>query len=418
MTASPPRTAGAPPQPLRLTYLIGSYPVLTETFIDREVEGLLRAGVDLQIISIRQPGTTLSPAQQALKGRVTYLLPPSIVALIASQLAAAVRHPRAYFGTLAWLLTRPHGSASRLKTAMHVATGAYAAWVLRKRRGIHIHAHFVDRAATVALVTSRLLATTYSVTAHAADLYASPALLPERIGLAKFAVTCTEYNRGYLAELLGPVGRRVLRIYHGLELEHYDGRRISTGGPPIIVSVGQLKEKKGLEFLIEACRLLRDRGREVRCVIIGDGPLRAKLEQRIDALGLRGQVELAGAMPHEAVIDHYRRGVVFVLPCLIAADGDRDGIPNSILEAMAMSLPIVSTPISGIPEAVRDGEFGSLVAPRDAAALAVALDRLLDDPLAADRMGAAGRRFVMNEFDVRRNLDRLLEAFADATARA
>lgn len=403
---------------LQLTYIIGSYPSLTETFIDREVEGLLRAGVDLRIVSIRRAGATLSPAQQALKRRVTYLLPPSIPALVASQLAAVVRHPRTYLGTLAWLLGRPQGGGSRLKTVMHVITGAYAAWVLRHRRGIHIHAHFVDRAATVALVASRLLKTTYSVTAHAADLYASPALLPERIGQAAFAATCTEYNRKHLATMLGPAGSRVLRIYHGLDLADYDGRRAGAAEPPVIVSVGQLKEKKGLQFLVEACRLLRDRGRDVHCIIIGEGPLRAELERRISALELQDHVALTGALPHPAVIDHYRRARLFALPCVVADDGDRDGIPNAILEAMAMALPVVSTTISGIPEVVRDGETGCLVPPRDVAALAGALEHLLDDPSAGSRMGAAARQFVMEEFDVQRNLVRLLDAFADATTRA
>jgi glycosyltransferase involved in cell wall biosynthesis len=402
---------------LRLTYVIGSYPVLTETFIDREVEGLLSAGVDLRIISIRQPGTTLSPAQQAIRRRVTYLLPPSVPALIVSQLAAAIRHPRAYFGTIAWLLTRRHEGASRTKTLLHAVTGAHAAWVLRDRRGVHLHAHFVDRAATVALVASRLLGTTYSVTAHAADVYAHPALLKERIGEAAFAATCTEYNRRYLADRLGPAGQRVQRIYHGLPVDAYRGRRVHADGPRLLVAIGQLKEKKGLAYLIEACRLLCDRDRDVRCTIIGDGPLRPDLERQIADLGLADRVELAGAMPHPAAIDHLARAFAFVLPCVIADDGDRDGIPNAILEAMAMGLPVVSTPVSGIPEVVRDGETGYLVPERDAPALASAVERLLDDQSTADRMGAAGREFVTAEFDVERNLRRLLDAFTNVTSR-
>lgn len=398
---------------LQLSYIIGTYPVLTETFIDREVETLRDRGVDLEIVSIRRTGGKLSPSQRALSHGVRYLLPASVPRLVLAHLTAALRRPRTYFGTLAWLLTRPH-TAARSRTALHFATGVYAAWVLRDRRGVHIHAHFVDRAATVALVAARLLNTTYSVTAHAREIYVHPVLLPERLDQAAFVVTCTEYNRGHLADLLGPVGgSKIMRLYHGVDLTAYAGadRGAIAGSDPILLAVARLTEKKGLRYLIEACRLLADRGRAIRCEIVGDGPLRDDLERQVVELGLEDVVVLAGALPFPEVLERYRRAWAVVLPCIVASDGDRDGIPNTIIEAMAGQLPVVSTPISGIPEVVRDGDTGLLVAEADAAAIADAVERLLDDRDLATLLGARGRALVQREFDLGRNVDRLLARF-------
>jgi colanic acid/amylovoran biosynthesis glycosyltransferase len=398
---------------LRLTYVVGTYPVLTTTFIDREVQGLLDLGADLRIVSIRRPSMTLSPAQEAIRTRVTYLLPVSIPRLVASHAYWLVRRPKTVLGVLVWLLRRPHGEGSRLRTVLHVSTALYAAYTLRDRRGVHIHAHFVDRAATVALVMGRLLDASYSVTAHANDIYLRPVLLPEKFAGATFAATCTEYNRRHLVDVLGPgLGDKVARIYHGLDLAGYGARPEPNGARPLIVTVGQLKEKKGLRHLIDACRILADRGVELECEIVGDGPLRRELADQIQALRLGDRVRLTGALPHPEVVDRYRRASVFVLPCVVAADGDRDGIPNAILEAMAMAIPVVSTPISGIPEVVHEGETGLLVPPADPTALADTLQRLLADRELRRDLGARGHEFVTAEFDIGRNVRRLADAFA------
>lgn len=406
---------------LRLSYIIGTYPVLTETFIDREIRHLLDLGIDLEIVSIRRPRSDLSPAQRDLSRRVRYLLPVSWTGLLLSQLTAAIGRPRTYFGTLAWLLSREHDGAPRRRTAFHFVTGVYLARVLRRRRGIHLHAHFVDRAATVALVASRFLDTTYSVTAHAREIYVDAFLLRERIGEAVFAATCTEYNRRYLADLVGPtVAPRVLRLYHGLDLKTYlDGpERAPSAERPLLLAVAQLAERKGLRYLVEACRILADRGRAFECEIIGDGPLRGELERQVRELGLEDRVRLTGPLPYPDVVARYPRAAAFVLPCIVTSEGDRDGIPNVILEAMAAAVPVVSTPVSGIPEVLRDDETGLVVPERDAPAIVDAVERLLDDPALGTRLGAAARSFVSSEFDLTRNIDRLVDRFAGVASGA
>jgi colanic acid/amylovoran biosynthesis glycosyltransferase len=396
---------------VRLTYIIGSYPVLTETFIDREVQLLIERGVDLEIVSIRRPGANLSPSQEELSRRVRYLLPISLLALGSALLTAMVRHPKTYFGTLFWLLTRRDNSA-RLRTVLHFLTGVYAAWVLRDRRDVHLHAHFADRAATVAMVASRLLGSTYSLTAHAREIYVKPVLLLERIDQATFTVTCTEYNRRYLSGVVGSaVASRIIRLYHGLDLAAFEDVRPSRNDGPRLLAVAQLMERKGLRYLIEACRLLVDRGHHINCEIIGDGPLRRELQELIHDLKLGELVAMVGPQSHEFVVDAYRRATVFVLPCIVAGDGDRDGIPNVILEAMAARVPVISTAVSGIPEVVADRVTGWLINEADSAAIADAVEELAAQPDLATRVAERGHAFVRREFDLSRNVDQLLQLF-------
>lgn len=398
--------------PLRLTYIIGTYPSLTTTFIDREILAARRSGVDVRILSIRRSSGRLSAEQERLREDVTYLLPVAWLPLIAGHLRFALFDAGIYFGTLLYLLTRPHpGLRARLMTLLHFAEGVYAAYLLRRNPGGQLHAHFVDRAATVALVASRLLRVPYSVTAHANDIYVHPVLLPEKLGAASSVITCTGYNQAHLVKLgAGRFDRKVQCIYHGLDLQHYQPRNRARSGKPLLLSVGQLKEKKGLTYLIDACTLLHERGYSFECQIVGAGPLRSTLEAQIQQSGLADVVRLCGALPHAEVIDKFGQASMFVLPCVLGANGDRDGIPNALLEAMAMQLPVVSTAISGIPEVVADGVNGLLVPPADTEALATALARLLDDADLRHELGVQGRRTVAEQFDVEWNVRRMLVA--------
>jgi glycosyltransferase involved in cell wall biosynthesis len=297
-------------------------------------------------------------------------------------------------------------------TFFHFAAGVYAAHFLRDQDYDQIHAHFIDRAATLALVASRLLDIPYSVTAHANDIYVNPILLHEKLGEAKFVATCTGYNQAHLARLgADSFGHKLRCIYHGLDVGNYQPASRVSSDKPMVIAVGQLKEKKGFAYLIEACHMLKERGYHFECQIVGEGPLRQDLEARIRQLFLQDTVTLCGALPHQDVIDKYKQSTIFVLPCIVGSDGDRDGIPNAVLEALAMQRPVVSTRHSGIPEVVEDGVNGLLVPPADAVALAEALANLLDDPERRQRLGERGRQTVIENFDVAQNVRRLLAEF-------
>jgi glycosyltransferase involved in cell wall biosynthesis len=405
------------PRPARgVAYIIGTYPLLTTTFIDREIQLLRSNGLDVTVTALRRPHGPLSPEQQDMARDVHYVLPVTVPALLRSHLSFIARRTIVYWRTLAHLVTRPHRNLrSRCRTLLHFGEGVHVAHLLRSdRRYGHLHAHFVDRAATVALVAGRLLDLPFSATAHANDIYVDPVLLPEKLAQARFVVTCTEYNAAHLEAIPGDRARReILCIHHGLDLDRHQPSEPRTGTRPVILAVGQLKEKKGFRHLIDACAALRDRGYDVECRIIGEGPSRAALEAQISDLSLDDSVVLCGARDHDDVVAQYRSATIFALPCVTGADGDRDGIPNVILEAMAMRLPVVSTRHSGIPEAVVDGSTGLLVAPGDSDALTGALARLLDDPQTAEAMGRAGRDVVAAKFDIAANAKELMGMFSD-----
>jgi glycosyltransferase involved in cell wall biosynthesis len=270
------------------------------------------------------------------------------------------------------------------------------------------HAHFADRAATVALVAGRLLDKPYSLSIHAgADIFVDPVLLREKIRRARHVVTCTSYNLSYVAALAGEDLRsKMSHVHHGLDLSRYRPASPATIDPPLILSVGQLVERKGFVQLVRACRRLADEGYRFNCRILGEGPQRELLEGLIVRLSLQRFVELRGALSHERVLEHYGQAAMFVLPCIRTPDGDVDGIPNVLAEAMASQIPVVSTNLPAISELVLDEENGLLVPAGDEDALVAAMRRLLDDPTLREALGTRGRETVHEIFDVEVNVRR------------
>jgi len=240
-----------------------------------------------------------------------------------------------------------------------------------------------------------------------------PVLLREKLAEAEFITTCTGYNHAHLSQVMGDeLNGKLYLIYHGLDLACY--RPASSplrGNRPLLLSVGRLTEKKGFPYLVSACRGLKDRGYDFSCHIVGEGPLRQQIETQIALLELEDTITLCGAIPHRDVIKEYEQATLFVLPCITARDGDRDGIPNVLIEAMAMQLPVVSTRHSGIPELVEDRVSGWLVPPNNEDALTDTLARLIDNPDLCTLLGRHGRQKVQEDFDVERNVQRLFDLF-------
>lgn len=407
-------------KPLRLAYIVGTYPGLTTTFIDREIRILRRWGVNLQTVSIRRPapGTPLSAEQQELSQATTYLLPIDWWDFLIANLCFGLYHPLIYFRTLIYLLSRPHLSlADRFKTFLHFAEGVYAAHLLRGQSLDRLHAHFVDRAAVVALVAGRLLNLPYSVTAHANDIYTKKPLLCEKITEASFVVTVSEFNKAYLLDACPDLAPNKIHVLHPwVDVSQFQPppARLNCGTLRIL-SVGRLVEKKGHQYLIEACNLLLAKGIDFECRIIGAGPLKAELRADIEHYQLERHVHLLGAQPQTEVLANLCWCDVFVLACVIASDGDRDGMPVSLAEAMAMAVPVISSRLVGIDELVRPGT-GLLVPPGDAVALADAL-HTISAFSQSDRaeMGLFGRAVVDADFNLLKGTCQLMTLFQQTT---
>jgi glycosyltransferase involved in cell wall biosynthesis len=259
---------------------------------------------------------------------------------------------------------------------------------------------------------ARRLGVKFSVSVHAWDIYAQPPpLLARRLADADFVATCSRYNREQLRMLVPDVpADRIHMIYHGVDpLEFSPDRR---PGKNLVLAVGRLEEKKGLGGLVEACRRLRDKGMSFRCTIVGDGPERKRLQRLIAEYGLRTTVILEGELSQEELMPLYRKAAVLAVPSVIASTGDRDALPNVILEALAMEIPVVASRVGAIPEVIEDARTGLLVEPGDAAALAAAIERVLAEPSLGSRLAGTGRVLILERFNVRTNAAALGRLFA------
>jgi glycosyltransferase involved in cell wall biosynthesis len=392
------------------------FPEPNETFVVREVGELRRRGFAVTVFSLRPPANILDPEARALMPLVVY--PPGTPWRVLAEAWRTVRAaPGAALRTLAvgirdTLAALPSPTLAAKQALMVPLALAYAGRL--PAGGYRLHAQFANVPTAVARMLAAFRGGRYSFTAHAWDIYVpeNRRQLPGRIGAADLVVTCTGYNREFLSGLArspADAGKIVL-AYHGLDLPAYDPNRARA--PDLVVGGASLTEQKGLRHLIAACALLRGRGRAVRCVLIGEGPERARIEAQIRALGLQDRVTLTGQLPHREVIRHLREAAVFAHPSVVERRGAMDGIPNTILEALAVQTPVVATRLSGIPEVVRDGETGLLVEPGDEDGLAAALARLLADAAFGQRLAAAGRTLVLDRFDLRRNVEQLAARFA------
>jgi glycosyltransferase involved in cell wall biosynthesis len=403
------------PGPRRVAYLLKRFPRLSETFVLNEILELRRLGVDITVYALMDPlERTVHPAAQALQPEVVYLHTRvesgrSWWRLGSGAALRAAAHP---WGAvrLAWMLATVHRSAVSFRHAVE------SLWLARdlQRRGIgHLHAHFAHSPAAVAHFARLAGGPGFSFTAHAKDLYTTlPRNLRLRARAARFVITCTEHNGGYLKRLLGDgPAVSVNVIHHGTDLRRFHPSPRAPE-PGLILSVGRLVPKKGFPTLIEALDRLRDTQPALRCEIFGTGPERSALEGLAAGLRLRDRITFVGARPQDDVIAAYRRAALFVLAPVVLDDGDRDGIPNVLVEAMASGVPVVSTRISGIPELIEDGVDGLLVAPSDPDALAAAMGTLLGNPDLAERLAAAARRKVETCFDLSVNTHRVHELLA------
>jgi glycosyltransferase involved in cell wall biosynthesis len=419
-------------KPARMTvgYIPKGFPRISETFVSNEILELERMGMDIRLFSLFKPGENgIQPSARAVRAPLHYVphhVLPSLHRLVPAHLALVFKRPRAYWKTLRWAVRRCVRRRSMATLRRFAQAGFLVQRLLRDQDIPHFHAHFCHGPATVALILKWLTGATFSFTAHAKDLYTSaPDALREKMREAEFVLTCTEANHRYLTGVGGDVAR-VHRVYHGIDLERFTpayGNGASNGSKkdskrvPVILSVGRLVEKKGHDVLIRACALLRDRGVRFRCVIHGEGPFRGRLEAVRRSLGLNDLVELPGRILQDDLVDRYAEADVFALGCQVLADGDRDGLPNVLIEALAMQVPVVSTTVSGVPELIENNVHGLLVPPRAPEALANAIEKLLSDPALRRRLGRNGRRRVVQEFDTRRNTRRVFELFESLNLR-
>ncbi len=381
-------------------YICGRFPELSQTFVTAEVDLVRSFGWQPIVYSLFEPDSVAPDVPGIEHRRISGGLPA--VSLLVSK--AVCRFPLGTARALRYVVFRsPKGHRrQRLTEALAIALECRGTGLGR------VHAHFASQPATVAMLVGWLLDIPFSFTAHARDIFVQDMDVATKMKTADVCVTVCAYNAEFMVQRWGEPTRMAI-VPCGVSAQHFTRLTPYTSHPFHLVSVARLVEKKGLDLLVEACRLLRERGIEFRTTIVGEGPERERLATAIDRAGLDDAITLAGAMPHTELKDLLEGATAFCLPCRVSGDGDRDSQPVVIKEAMAMEIPVVATNVFGIPEVV-DGTCGVLVAPDDPAALASAIRHLVEsshENLA--ELGRSGRRRIMDEFTFERTIPRLID---------
>ena len=403
----------AHPPTIHLAYLVSRYPAVSHTFILREVLRLRELGFEIAVASINapdQPPEKLTTAERAERERTYYVKSHGLMGAIMAVLGTLVVRPGRFFRGL-YFAVRLGGTD--LKKQVYglfyfIEALMIGCWMAREKC-THLHVHFATPAATVALIASRVFPISFSMTVHGPDeFYDAPGYsLAAKIAGASFICCIGQYARSQLMKLSPPDQWGKFEISPlGVDPTLFAPRPFRSNPDPFeIICVGRLTPAKGQFILLEAIARLRAEGRAIRLRVVGDGPDRAILERMSTEHGLQDAVVFEGAVNQDRIRTLYAAADVFALASFA------EGIPVVLMEAMAMTIPCVSTQITGIPELIRDGQDGLLVAPSDAEALAAALTRLMDDAALRRRLGEAGRARVEDKYNLHRNIERLATIF-------
>ncbi len=402
----------------KVTVILKGYPRLSETFIAQELLALEKRGLELSLVSLRHPtDTSTHPIHQEIKAPVRYL-PEYIyqepIRIIKSwwkvrKLSGYKKARSTFFKDL-----------KRDKTPNRIRRFAQAC-VLAAELPDEVdwlYAHFLHTPSSVTRYAAFMRNLPWCGSAHAKDIWTTPEWeLREKLADIKWLATCTKVNVNYLNSL-SPDNDRVDLVYHGLDFDRFNDigndqvlRNGSSNDQPVtLISVGRAVPKKGYDDLLEALALL-PKSLNWHFVHIGGGTLSKSLKKQSETLGLTDKITWMGAQPQEVVLEQYRKADLFVLASRITEDGDRDGMPNVLMEAQSQALACLSTSISAIPELILDGETGVLVPPQSPKELSIAIERLISDPKLRNKLGQAGAKRVRNDFSMKRGIDQLITRF-------
>ena len=425
----------------KVAYIVSRFPKITETFILYEILAMEKQGIQVEIYPLlRARNTATHPEGASMLQKLVerartqkdnpVVMHPEAVPLVdranyqsflswpilRAHLSYLRRKPRAYLGTLWTLLRANFGSMNYFIGALGIFPKSLYFAELMEAAGItHVHAHFANHPAAAAFIVHSLTGIPYSFTAHGADLQVDQHMLCEKTAAADTVITISRYNKEFIVDKCGEQVRdKVAVIYCGVDTSVFQPRSITEfheSGPLDILCIGTMYEVKGHMYLLEACRLLQERGIAFECNLIGNGPFQEVLKEQVTQSGLAEKIHFRGQQTRAQIADWLQRADVLSVPSIPTTSGRREGIPVVLMEAMSSGVPVVASDISGIPELVENEVSGLLVPPRDPKAIADAMERLYDDPTLRQRLGQAGRGKVVREFDLYTNAASLSRNF-------
>lgn len=400
-----------------IVYILEKFPSPTEYFVLNEILELQREGIRLHVFVLRKQKKYIYISDlKNVKSQVIYL--PQVYFFF--PVLSFIKSPIYFIKNLNIILycfnhAKAHTLSFFLRSLRNYCICLFFTQLVKGINIKHIHAHFAFIACDIAQILSKVLKVKYSVSVHAQDIYTSSHKIKQLTQNASFMITCTKYNFHYLNELTDYKFKdRIYHTYHGINVSKwpYDrSKSIFKDSVIRLLSVARLVEKKGIVYLLKAIRLLIDKGYKVECNIIGDGLFRKELRNFINDNKIYNIVNIHSFLPQEKIINFFKVSDIFILPCVVANNGDRDGLPNVLLEAMAMGIPVISTNISAIPEIVEDRVTGMLVMKKDGTAIANAIIELKNNKDLYNTIIKNARRKIIEEFSIEECTNKLIEIF-------
>jgi glycosyltransferase involved in cell wall biosynthesis len=397
----------------KTAYILLWFPKPSETFVFREVMNLWKFGLPLKVFTLYGEITQgLSEEMASVSDRVERLG--------ISHAKSIHRHFLYWWKRDRRLTAEVLGTLSFDRWSGPEKTGEnlwafFCGFALARRfeeEGIeHIHAPWASGPATAAWTASRLTGIPFSFTGRAWDIFTRDEGLPDKLKAATLVRSETGYNIGYLGELLGGDTSKIHLTYNGIPLTARGESPVPMVPPYKLLALGRFVGKKGYEYLLEACGILQDEGVDLHLNLVGDGPLRSKLEKLAQKTGIRERVSFPGFLSYDRVSELFHSADIFVMPSVVYSNGDRDGIPTVIMESLMHRVPVIATDVSGIPEVIEDRVTGLLIPPRDSAAIAEAVRTMISDRDAALATAERGRSKVREQFDPERNHGKVLELY-------
>ncbi len=382
-------------------------------WVAAELEVMERKGIPFMLHSLRPPHQNFFTSSWcSALNRATRLIYPLPAAGLAWSIVMApfLFGHRVFAVMLNALFGKRESFRVRAAGIAHAIVACHWARGLRGQDVDLIHAQWIQSSGTVGMYGAWLLGVPFSFTGHAVDLFRERAALEDKVRRADFIVCISNFHRDFY-KTVGARDEQLHIVYCGIDVDQFAFRPRKPGRPRIL-SVGRLVEKKGFAFLIDACRTLADRGLDFDCVIAGDGPLEVSLREQVDRLGLTDCVTITGRPLLQVELpDFLASGAIFAQPCVWSRDNDVDGIPRTLMEAMACGIPSISTRLVGIPDLIEHDESGLLVAPGDAGGLANEMERMLRDPRLSERLARGGRDRIERVFQIDDCLEPLAELF-------
>ncbi len=390
-----------------LAYILKGYPRISETFISNEILLLEELGFNLHLFPMRHPRENFfHKSVEKIKAPVTYLpteLTQDFLRLIRPNIFLAAKRPTTYRKALTLAGTR-FQRTGKTATFKHLFQAGYMVnnHLVKRNDIVHLHGHFAHSPTSVTMFAALLANLPFSFTAHAKDIYTSHGeQLREKIKKASFVVTCTQHNAEYLKNIAGEISTPIHCVYHGIDLDLFKAplARPAPSPPYQLLTVARMTEKKGLPTLYRSLHLLRSRGLAFQHTLIGDGDDRQQILALIKELQLDDVCQWLGTQTHTEVLQEFKKSDLFILGCKIAKNGDRDGIPNVLVESLAMGVPAISTKVSAIPEILQDGYTGITVDAEDSIAMANGIERMLTDKKLRNHIIDRGQKLVTSQFN-------------------